>query len=136
MGTRSIIKFFEKDNGKEHPIVAVYQLYDGYLEGVGYQLYEYLSRKIIVNGMRFDQYEDEYANGIDCLAAQFIRDFKRGVGGLYIAPVDCEDEEYNYDVIYDGKEITIRVRHYNSEPFFYGNVKDFGHMIEREGEML
>lgn len=136
MGTRSIIKFFENDNGKEHPIVAVYQQYDGYLEGVGYQLYEYLSKKIIVNGIRSDQYGDEYANGIDCLAAQFIRDFKRGVGGLYIAPVDCEDQEYNYDVIYDGKEITIRVRYYNSEPFFYGNVKDFGHMIEREGEML
>lgn len=136
MGTRSIVKFFEKYNGKERPIVAVCQQYDGYLEGVGYQLYEYLSKKIIINGIGFDQYEDEYANGIDCLAAQFIRDFKRGAGGLYIAPVDCEDEDYNYDVIYDGKEITIRVRRYDSEPFFCGNVKDFGHMIEREGEML
>lgn len=84
MGTRSIIKFIEKYDGKERPIVAVYQQYDGYLEHVGKQLCDFLSSKTIINGISSNQYTNKYANGIGCLAAQFIRDYKVEVGCLYI----------------------------------------------------
>ena len=129
MGTRSIIKFIEKYNEKEKPIVAVYQQYDGYLEYVGKQLCDFLSSKTIINGISLNQYTNKYANGIHCLAAQFIRDYKVEVGGLYIYPVDCENQDYNYDVIYDGNKITVRINMFDKEPFFEGDLDEFKKLI-------
>lgn len=94
MGTRSIIKSIKKRNEKEIPFV-----------GVDRELCDFLYSKKIINGIGIDQNTDEYANGIDCLAAQFIRDFKTGVDNLYIFPVDCKNQNYNYGVIYDENEL-------------------------------
>lgn len=100
MGTRSTIKFIRKRKNKLTPLVSVYQQWDGYVEGVGYDLANYLKSKKIINGISYGQNTDEYANGFECLIAQFIRDFKREVGGLYITDFD-DVEEYNYEVVFD-----------------------------------
>jgi hypothetical protein len=100
MGTRSTVKFYRnKHNEKPNVCVAsIYQQYDGYLEGVGKELIEWLKTFTIVNGIGLDE-EIKIANGIDCLAAQYIKDHKADVGGLYMT--DKEDvQEYNYE-IYD-----------------------------------
>ena len=99
MGTRSTVKFIRKRKNKLTPLVSVYQQYDGYIEGVGYDLANYLKSKTIVNGISFGNNED-IANGFDCLIAQYIRDFKVEAGGFYITDFD-DVEEYNYEVICD-----------------------------------
>ena len=100
MGTRSTIKFIRKREDKLTPLVSVYQQYDGYIEGVGYDLASYLKSKKIINGIGMGQNTNEYANGFECLIAQFIRDFKEEVGGFYITDFD-DVEEYNYEVVFD-----------------------------------
>lgn len=107
MGTRSTIKFITKRKNEKlpheydyTPLVSVYQQWDGYVEGVGYDLANYLKSKKIINDISYGQNTDEYANGFECLIAQFIRDFKKEVGGFYITDID-DVEEYNYEVIFD-----------------------------------
>lgn len=98
MGTRSKTSFIEKIGDKRKHLVSVYQQYDGYIEGVGYDIANYILSKKIVNGISGDT--KDKANGFGCLIAQFIRDFKTDVGGLYIVEEDCT-QEYNYNIIFD-----------------------------------
>ena len=103
MGTRSTIAFIERHvRGREKfdiELVRVYQQYDGYPSGVGLELANWLNTKTIVNGFGLGQSDDNgYCNGTGCMSAQFIRDFKLGIGGLYITTHD-DTEEYDYKVI-------------------------------------
>lgn len=100
MGTRSTIKFISKINDELEPIVNVYQQYDGYVEGVGYDLANFLKSKKIINGISSTMRTFDYANGFGCLIAQFIKEFKTEIGLLYITNLD-DIEEYNYEVIFD-----------------------------------
>lgn len=101
MGTRSKISFIKRyDKGINEHLVSVYQQYDGYIEGVGYELANYLKSKKIINGIPGGVDTSNLANGFECLVAQFIRDFKVDVGGLYITTED-NYQEYNYNVIFD-----------------------------------
>ena len=99
MGTRSTIKFIEKVKEKEFVYAVIYQQYDGYIEGVGYELCQWLMGKRMINGIGYGQYNDKYVNGVGCLVAKFIRDFKNETGGLYLIPFEGEKEDYNYEVI-------------------------------------
>lgn len=102
MGTRSLVVFQERDtDGHLIRYVVIYEQYDGYLEGVGFKLASFLKNIRMVNGIRADE-RDRVANGMGCLAAQYIADSKNGPGQLYIE--DCSrslDEEFNYVVTYD-----------------------------------
>lgn len=99
MGTRSTIKWIRKDGDKFTPLVNIYRQYDGYIDGVGHQLAEWLLEKRIVNGIPLNNTYN-IANGFECLIAQYIRDFKKGPGVLYIADMN-DFQEYNYEVIFD-----------------------------------
>lgn len=131
MGTRSIIKFVEKWQDAENELVTIYQQYDGYINGVGYKLAEWLKEKTIVNGFGSKDVTN-CCNGAGCLAAQFIKDFKDGIGYLYIYPSDCEPQDYNYRVLIDetktGKAddlITIVVTNWDeTEPIFVGSPSE------------
>ena len=100
MGTRSTTKFIEKREEKLTPLVNIYQQWDGYIEGKGYDLADFLKSKTIINGLSRGQDTPDYANGFGCLIAQYIKEFKEGVGGLYITDLDNK-QEYNYEVIFD-----------------------------------
>ena len=94
MGTRSLTFVYDGDK----PIINMYRQYDGYPEGHGFELAEFLMSGEMVNG-----YSDNNAkqfNGMGCLAAQMIAHFKKSVGGFYIYPVDSTDcwQEYEYHV--------------------------------------
>lgn len=118
MGTRSIIRFQEKRGERVTPLVNVFQMWDGYVDGVGYDLAEWLLKKKIVNGISLDDDRRTVANGAGCLAAQYICDHKDGAGDLYIWPIDSEPYGYGYTVTIDeGKVgqstddlVTIEVR--------------------------
>ena len=129
MGTRSIITFYDVHNGTETKLVRIYQQYDGYLEGVGRELCEWLLGKKMIDGITFEQKSAQCTNGTGCLAAKFIHDFKKEIGGLYIVGDNYENQDYNYDVYInfnnDGFHLdemtTIKVSNFDAEPFFVGS---------------
>jgi len=94
MGTRSLTKFIEE--GKE--ICVLYRQFDGYPEGHGKELAEFLQNMPIVNGYNSDT--QRAANGMGCLAAQVVSNFKKCVGGFYLYPPKTHDigEEFIYIV--------------------------------------
>lgn len=101
MGTRSKTSFIEKRGDKLTHLVSIYQQFDGYIEGVGYEIANYILNKEIVNGIKLgDMATDKKANGFTCLIAQFIRDFKTEIGNLYIT-TENDIQEYNYDIIFN-----------------------------------
>ena len=115
MGTRSLTKVIETwkdESGKKQrkPITCMYRQYDGYLDGHGAELAEWLSGYTIVNGIPMDKSEPMF-NGIDCLAAQMFAHFKDGAGGIYCMHPDAEDvfEDYLYEIEEVGKDILITV---------------------------
>jgi hypothetical protein len=100
MGTHALVRFQEqRTDGKIDVYVVIYFQYDGYLDGVGMDLYQFITSKPIVNG-----YTDEFKefNGYDCMIAQYIAKFKRGAGNMYMCPANViMDEHYNYTVTYN-----------------------------------
>lgn len=138
MGTRSKTSFIKKMGNKRVHMVSIYQQYDGYIEGLGYEIANYILDKKIVNGFSLGDNSNK-ANGFDCLVAQFIRDFKHDIGGLYITTED-NTQEYNYDVIFDedlyydrdtlmtsietNDLFKIIVTDWNDKKLFEGSLKD------------
>ncbi len=116
MGTRSLTFVYEKNK----PILNMYRQFDGYPSGHGQELAEFLLSGELVNG-----YSDENAkvfNGMGCLAAQMIVNFKKSVGGFYIYSVDSTDgwQDYEYHVY----ENTVVVKN-PDEVIFDGTWKQF-----------
>ena len=116
MGTRSLTTFIEtykNDSGKKkkNEIVTMYRQYDGYPTGHGLDLAEFLSKGKLVNGIGF--LDDTIVfNGMGCLSAQVIAEFKNGAGGIYLQRENKNSgEEYRYEVIgdFDTKELTIKI---------------------------
>ena len=87
MGTRSLTFVYE---GKQ-PIINMYRQFDGYPSGHGQELAEFLnSFDEVVNGIPVGD-NRKLANGMGCLAAQMIANFKNSVGGFYIYSVNSTD---------------------------------------------
>jgi hypothetical protein len=99
MGTRSLTFVYDADN---QPLLNLYRQYDGYIEGGhGSELAEFLAGKKLVNG--FSKESKDQANGMGCLAASLVANFKETVGGFYIHSVtetDC-GQDYEYHVYKD-----------------------------------
>jgi len=99
MGTRSITRVH--DAGKDSKVIlAVYRQMDGYFEGMGVDLTEFLTGMNLVNGINLGKIPTKAANGMSCLAAQLVAHFKTGIGGIYIADIN-QEEEFNYDIYID-----------------------------------
>jgi len=73
---------------------------DGYLEGHGADLAHFLSKGKLVNGISLAKTHHVF-NGVGCLAAQIVAEFKDGPGGIYLHRGGTTDlgEEYHYEVI-------------------------------------
>lgn len=104
MGTRSLTRIYDGDK-KSPVLVAIYQQFDGYFEGVGEDLQQFLKGMVIVNGIGSDTTK-KIANGMGCLAAQVIKHLKDRVGGTYITSKDNE-QEYNYDIYLNDKKLVL-----------------------------
>lgn len=120
MGTRSLTFVYDENR---QVIINMYRQFDGYPSGHGLELAEFLnSFDEVVNGIPFGD-ERKLANGMGCLAAQMIANFKTGVGGFYIYPVTAKDcgQEYEYHVYHD----RITVFGYDREHLFTGPWSTF-----------
>lgn len=123
MGTRCLT--FVYDGGS--PIINMYRQFDGYPEGHGVELSEFLSQfDAVVNGLTFNETR-KVANGMGCLAAQMVAHFKQTAGGFYIHPVtdyDC-GQDYEYHV-YEDKVIVQDP----GEVIFNGTWTEFALFVE------
>ena len=141
MGTRSLTRFILQDGEEKKPITCVYRQYDGYPQGHGKELADFLNSGVMVNG--YGQSEQRQFNGIGCLAAQFIKEFKDGVGNIYIEQPDAigVGEEYIYEVIYkypnnlfgkaDDDCLTMTcIDVWGNKTLFEGYPKDFDTLLE------
>jgi hypothetical protein len=122
MGTRSLTYVYDDENT---PVVCMYRQYDGYPSGHGAELAEFLgSFEAITNGISGGE-ERKTANGMCCLAAQLVAEFKTEVGGVYLMPCkvkqDC-GQDYEYHV-FDGDRVVIK--DYNYKVLFDGSCKEF-----------
>jgi hypothetical protein len=117
MGTRSITYVYE--DGKK--LMAMYRQMDGYPSGHGLELAKFLDGMVVVNGFGSDT-PSKAANGIGCLAAQLISEFKDGIGGIYITPTTAKDnEDYGYHLYSD---MTVKVTEFGKK-IFAGSVAEF-----------
>lgn len=120
MGTRSLTFVYDNDR---QAVINMYRQFDGYPSGHGLELAEFLnSFDEVVNGIPFGD-ERKLANGMGCLAAQMIANFKTGVGGFYIYPVTAKDcgQEYEYHVYHD----RVTIRYGSGENLFTGPWSEF-----------
>ena len=90
MATRSLVRFAKREDGvsfSEHPEkvkVQIYKHYDGYPQGHPLEIAKWLIDFKIVNGL--GGRDIRVANGLGCLAAQYVAAFKMEAGDLYIEP--------------------------------------------------
>ena len=98
MGTRSLTFVYEKYGDKQMPIINMYRQFDGYPSGHGAELAEFLNGFRIVNGYSGDPVKT--ANGMSCLSAQLVANFKKNIGQFYLHLTDARDcgQEYEYHI--------------------------------------
>lgn len=122
MGTRSLTNVYAED-GKQ--IMCMYRQFDGYPDGHGKELAEFIASKTLVNGIPCGTGVDPstLANGIGCLAAQIVSFFKEEPGKFYLYPPGTSDvgEEYVYSVFAD----RIVCRYPHGKVLFDGKPSDF-----------
>ena len=126
MGTRSLTRVFERDQKK--PLMVLYRQFDGYPEGHGQELLEFLHDKKQINGFSSDKKENKHSfNGMGDLAVRLICYLKEcqgkesfmtqkddgsvskydfvasdQIGNFYLHPITLDidsDIEYVYDIV-------------------------------------
>ena len=101
MSTRSLVRFATREEGvsfSEHPErveVQVYKHFDGYPSGHPVDLAEFLKDFKIVNGVPYWD-NSKMANGLGCLAAQYIASFKMEAGDKYVENPDSKHGDLDY----------------------------------------
>ena len=128
MATRALINFVEREDGvtfSAHPgvdkiHVQIYHHYDGYPEGLGVTLAEYLQDFKVVNGLPMRT--DKIANGLGCLSAQLVSYLKDEPGNVYLRkPGEIDWEEYEYFIwCKEGHGVWISIFDYEGNCIFVG----------------
>ena len=79
MGTRSLTFVYSESvkGERAEPIVNMYRQFDGYLSGHGQELANFLNELTVGNGISGKPELFNFANGMGCLAAQMIVNFKK-----------------------------------------------------------
>ena len=118
MATRAIIRVAEREEGvsfseqTDKIRVQIYHHYDGYPEGLGVTLANYLNPKKIVNGLPVGAGSVDVANGMGCLTASLIKYLKEAPGNVYVdyPYQDRIDIDYTYYIWgTEGKDIWISI---------------------------
>jgi hypothetical protein len=131
MATRSLVRFARREEGvsfSEHPErveVQVYKHYDGYPSGHPTALAEFLKDFKIVNGLGQDTHK--VANGLGCLAAQYVAAFKEKSGDIYVESPDTERSWIDYVTyvwVADNKSIWMSIFNDEDECIFVGKPQE------------
>lgn len=127
MGTRSLTYVYDSND----PVICMYGQWDGYPSGYGMDLSNFLnSFDCLVNGIPVGD-SRKLANGMGCLAAQLVANFKKDVGSFYLYPPvvgqDC-GQEYEYHVYED----RVIVKGYDDDVIFSGSWTDFAEFCSED----
>jgi|TARA_R110002126_G_scaffold4009_2_gene21874 hypothetical protein len=126
MGTRSLTFVYEKYGDKQMPIINMYRQFDGYPSGHGAELAEFLNGFRIVNGYSGDPVKT--ANGMSCLSAQLVANFKKDIGQFYLHPTDARDcgQDYEYHITQsENGSLNVSIFDtYREENIFDGSVAE------------
>ena len=116
MGTRSltfVYDTYKAKNGRavHRPVINLYRQYDGYPEGHGAELVEFLNQYTLTNGLGAGMPSSKTANGMGCLAAQLVAHFKDGPGQFYLYPVTAKEcgQDYEYHIYSNGPTFRVRI---------------------------
>lgn len=136
MGTRSLTTFL--DEGDEE-ICVMYRQFNGHPEGHGRDLAEFIQGKKLVNGITVgvDDKSSSF-NGMRCLAASVIAEFKNSIGGIYVHRAGSRDigEKYIYTILGETGElpkISLSDTYDGGEKLFEGNADEFIEWIRKRG---
>lgn len=131
MGTRSLIHF--KDDNTI--LCTVYRQFDGYPEGRGKELADFLLSGRLVNGIPMDS-KGRVWNGMGCLAAQWIAHEKGDdAGGVYMREAGASDfgEEYTYEIsgstMDPERDVSVSVIPSYGDDGFSGSPESFARWI-------
>ena len=101
MGTRCLTVLYDTKypDAEAEEIAVLYRQMDGYPDGHGAELTEFLENMVVVNGINMAETR-RIANGGSCLAAQIVAHFKTDAGRFYLYPAGTRGagEEYIYYV--------------------------------------
>ena len=125
MGTRSLTFVYEENK----PIINMYRQFDGYVSGHGQELADFLKSGTLVNG--YSSTEQTQFNGMGCLAAQLIANFKTEPGQFYLYEPELEQDsgqEYEYHIFNHG----IDVKDYYGKTIFSGDYEEFDSFCKEE----
>lgn len=138
MGTRSLTRVIDHDFGDPRHVVTIYRQYDGYLEGHGAVLAEFITSRKFVNGISGDI--TKVFNGAGCFAAALVAHLKTmngregtiEAGGVYLYPLDAAPEEYNYTITIAGSEVSMKATDWQDTTLFEGTPEEFLANISQE----
>ena len=133
MGTRSLTKVIETYKGednriKKDNIVCMYRQYDGYPSGHGKELSDFLENRRITNGFRMEDMNLKVNNGMGCLGAELISEFKDGIGNIYVQNPNTKRTWEDFEYIIEGSSshgIKVKVYNWDNKEVFNGNVEEF-----------
>ena len=123
MSTRAITEFI--DHGEV--VARIYKHGDGYPTWWGQELADFLKGINIVNGISITRDRPKEANGMGCLAAQFIAEVKDGIGSVYLVALGDNDwdADYNYKVYMEASRIILSAHSSSGKLLFQGSPKTF-----------
>ena len=129
MGTRALITVF---NEELTPILHLYRHWDGDQECCGLELKRFLCKGKLVQGFSPEGDENNF-NGMGCMAAQLVANFKEEIGNFYIVTGEggsCIDYKYS---IYPSKDNKVMLKvTAGSEVIYEGVVEDYEIVEEME----
>jgi len=126
MGTRSLTFVYD---GRTR-VMCMYRQFDGYPSGHGAERASFLaSFDAVVNGYAFNETR-KVANGMGCLAAQLVANFKVGVGGFYLYPTSTKDagQEYEYHVY--AEKVVVKETYDGNKTIFTGTWAEFAEFCQ------
>ena len=129
MGTRSLTYVYGGDR-KSKPLVCMYRQFDGYPSGHGQELIDFLKPIKLVNGLGLEE-KPKVANGMGCLAAQLIANFKDGPGQFYLYEPELNQDawqDYEYHIFENG----IDVKDSYGKTIFSGNNEEFSSFCKED----
>jgi len=128
MGTRSVTYVLDE---RQEAVVAMLVLYDGYPEGHGAELVDFLRGRRIVNGIPLNGAGIKVSNGLWELAAHMVVAFKAESmeGGVYLAnPTKSPQDlgaDYAYYITVQGEATALAIVECRTSKSWCGNPEAF-----------
>ncbi len=135
MGTRASILI--KYTKCSLPFVHIYVQCDGYLSGVGQQLYDILKNHKIINGIGMNQDISNSFNGLSCMAAWITKELKEHIGNVYLqSPFDFDYryQDYLYKIWEKDGMIMIGLGHWGKFSDKIMTMEEFGILLKEENQ--